>query len=375
MTFLTQGKTNVKYLFVVIILAILAGGLMVGISKITECPCWWPSSQPQQALPIDETADWQTYRNEEYGFEIKYPQVWYLEERKGINVSPPYINIMEVVLNEKKIDKKEQSFISVNIQDPDYVSEPKDWKDFELGQINGEISCSAGVGCEILIWSNNYQDFHIITTNSPLEDKLTSQMLSTFKFLEQQSEEGICKNQCGDGTCQEIVCLATGCPCPETKESCPQDCEIKDETADWQTYRNEEYGFEIKHPKDVVISNNCVWGYKDEGCINMSIPSIGDLYIYIYDSNKPYIWEPRTDHNLGIKEMTINGIEFEEYYAGLERSGMQTCAFSLNYVTKRNNKNYHLEFYYGSECYVPDEKADERKEIFYQMINTFKFLD
>ncbi|MDD5145998.1 MAG: hypothetical protein PHF44_04120 [Candidatus Pacebacteria bacterium] len=36
----------------------------------------------------------------------------------------------------------------------------------------------------------------------------------------------ICKDLCGDGTCQEIVCLALGCPCAETKQSCPQDCGI-----------------------------------------------------------------------------------------------------------------------------------------------------
>lgn len=33
-----------------------------------------------------------------------------------------------------------------------------------------------------------------------------------------------CKNLCGDGNCDEIVCMATNCPCSETKESCPQDC-------------------------------------------------------------------------------------------------------------------------------------------------------
>jgi len=33
-----------------------------------------------------------------------------------------------------------------------------------------------------------------------------------------------CKNLCGDGICQEIVCLAIGCPCAETKEICTQDC-------------------------------------------------------------------------------------------------------------------------------------------------------
>ncbi len=33
-----------------------------------------------------------------------------------------------------------------------------------------------------------------------------------------------CKNLCGDGICQEIVCLAIGCPCSETAETCPEDC-------------------------------------------------------------------------------------------------------------------------------------------------------
>ena len=36
--------------------------------------------------------------------------------------------------------------------------------------------------------------------------------------------EQICLNQCGNGVCEEIVCLAAGCPCAETAISCPQDC-------------------------------------------------------------------------------------------------------------------------------------------------------
>lgn len=33
-----------------------------------------------------------------------------------------------------------------------------------------------------------------------------------------------CKNLCGDGFCQEITCMAIGCPCPESPQTCPQDC-------------------------------------------------------------------------------------------------------------------------------------------------------
>lgn len=37
--------------------------------------------------------------------------------------------------------------------------------------------------------------------------------------------EATCKDECGNGTCEEVVCMAVGCPCAETKESCPADCE------------------------------------------------------------------------------------------------------------------------------------------------------
>lgn len=39
-----------------------------------------------------------------------------------------------------------------------------------------------------------------------------------------QNEVDLCKDLCGDGTCQEIVCFAEGCPCAENHATCPQDC-------------------------------------------------------------------------------------------------------------------------------------------------------
>ena len=35
---------------------------------------------------------------------------------------------------------------------------------------------------------------------------------------------GLCEDKCGDGVCQEIVCLGSGCPCAESKTSCSADC-------------------------------------------------------------------------------------------------------------------------------------------------------
>ncbi len=42
----------------------------------------------------------------------------------------------------------------------------------------------------------------------------------------------ICANLCGDGICQRIVCMAEGCPCAETEESCPDDCGAGEENVD-----------------------------------------------------------------------------------------------------------------------------------------------
>lgn len=34
----------------------------------------------------------------------------------------------------------------------------------------------------------------------------------------------VCKDECGNGECQTMVCLGSGCPCAESPESCPADC-------------------------------------------------------------------------------------------------------------------------------------------------------
>lgn len=44
-------------------------------------------------------------------------------------------------------------------------------------------------------------------------------------------ETPICEDTCGNGTCEEIVCQGSGCPCAETPQSCPQDCSDDGEQA------------------------------------------------------------------------------------------------------------------------------------------------
>ena len=83
MPFLTQGKTNWKYILILLILAVLVGGgILVWVEK-QEVPSieLFEIKKPEKIVkeeprPENETANWKTYRNEEYGFEIKYPEDW-----------------------------------------------------------------------------------------------------------------------------------------------------------------------------------------------------------------------------------------------------------------------------------------------------------
>lgn len=48
-----------------------------------------------------------------------------------------------------------------------------------------------------------------------------------WQFFRGECQKGsiFCKDLCGDGICQEVVCLAIGCSCAETLETCPKDCQ------------------------------------------------------------------------------------------------------------------------------------------------------
>lgn len=244
MPFITQGKTNVKYLFIIIIVAIFAGGITMGTFKLMKCPFWWPSAVINQTTG-DETAGWQTYKNETYGFTFKYP------ENFGANVWKPLFwppTTTVVSISEDPVAKGCPDFPlsylgtqgatqkTVKINNIDYALY---WAS------DGAAGSSYNSYCYVTKKDQNYYliSFVIRTTNgcgdncgpycgTQYETECRNfdfskdveipirKIMFTFRFL----EEELCKNLCGDEICQEIVCLAIGCPCPETKESCPQDC-------------------------------------------------------------------------------------------------------------------------------------------------------
>ena len=75
-----------KIWIMVILVAIIGGGSLIwNYSGIQN-----NDNEINEEISEDETADWETYRNEEYEFEIKYPASWTFQEHITIYLSKKF---------------------------------------------------------------------------------------------------------------------------------------------------------------------------------------------------------------------------------------------------------------------------------------------
>src|SRR4030042_221032 len=212
MPLITKGKTNFGYVLFVAVLAIIAGGFILGYyyfwmieleARLVEIEAQLPIVK----TPKDETVDWKIYRNTFDNYLIKYPSTWYFypteEEGSGTTISEA--NLLKI---EELPDPYDVNHLWINIVA--YKNENnqsiQEWlEEYEAGEVKSQESIFlSGASAVKRIESGNPTfvqmpvEVDVITVYAQRDGKIYrindfpwnskfipifNKMISTFKFL------------------------------------------------------------------------------------------------------------------------------------------------------------------------------------------------
>jgi hypothetical protein len=188
-------STTLSILLIVLLVVIVGGGV---VYKYYLAPGEEPSDgKPEESQ--DETADWEIYRNEEFGFGMKYPVDWEILH-KGysgheiafyhISFSPknlegPHAAPITILVhndNVENVSKLISTYEKLKSESEVIVDNRDSKKQVRLGP-EGEFSVIFVPGIGGLTYELRY--------NNPQFKEVFNKALPTFKFLEEEEKEGV----------------------------------------------------------------------------------------------------------------------------------------------------------------------------------------
>lgn len=363
----TQQKHPHKHAFIITLTFLLVLTGVFGVWYFSN-PLPEEESNGSTLLTTSKFADWKTYKNEKYGFEIKYPVDHTLyssvnTQNESLIPADSQSNKVAITENEKALFCCEPTTFSLLVVDEKIT--PREWidknytkytsqkeiksiKDIKFAGTNAvELVGGGNLGStyKLLVMSRNG---YLLIINQNNKSEFLDEIISTFKF--------------------------------------------SDPTANWKTYINEKYGFEFKYPQDKVFLLNPLTPddnfheftlplsllLPDDSKRNSSIGLASTLTVgvgpkskyknrvdSIRSSNSKCPYENKTPCPYSYKEIKIvveENIEaikinpFNQYYGGEDN------------IVLFSSSNYFYEF-----SWTPPNKNVE--DLFSKIISTFKFND
>ncbi len=190
-------------IWIVFILLILIGGGILA---------WQYFNTPEEEIK-DETADWKTYSNEEYRFEIKYPQQLFTKERFSVTQfgEKDYILLKEIMIDDEEGNDNDNQIFNIrvynnlsNLRLSEWLNNNRNSDERGCGILSlntatsvtingkdglrGDVSCCCGTFLNSVFLLKGNKIYSIGLSGTFISDEyykgIFDKVLSTFRFLE-----------------------------------------------------------------------------------------------------------------------------------------------------------------------------------------------
>lgn len=235
-----NSKPSKSFILILIVLITLSGGYFAYAKYQNLWP--WQKMVQNPITPLNETANWTTYKNQKLGYQFEYPSNWYIEEippgyitlirswqRKRGEYDDPGKDIMIRVSNGKEGSLTGQETANsyskeVSLGRAEYGSDVKVgvYSGKEILETGDKFYISSKYTHRIVLLRRDdiSYEFSIFYQNPRMD--IFNHIISSFKDNKQQIEGALPR--------------------------------LDNSTANWTTYRNDKYRFEVKYPTSAILT-------------------------------------------------------------------------------------------------------------------------